>query len=126
MFKEIIELNDEEKVIEVIHGKAEEMDLVNGAKVDIIISEWMGFYLLHESMLDSVILARDKHLAEDGLVLPSHATILAAPVQLDSWVQQHFNSWWEVYVFNMAQKAMEIRLEKGQPEIMSLKEDNLT
>ncbi len=25
-------------------------------------SEWMGFYLLHESMLDSVIRARDKHL----------------------------------------------------------------
>ena len=47
-------------------------------------------------------------------------------MQLDSWVQQQFNSWWEVYVFNMAQKAMEIRLEKGQPEIMSLKEDNLT
>jgi len=128
VLKEIIELNDEERVIDVIHGKAEEIDLENGIKVDIIISEWMGFYLLHESMLDSVILARDKHLAEDGLVLPSHATILAAPVQLDSWVEEQFNSWREVYGFNMtpmAQKAMEIRLEKGQPEIMSLKEENL-
>jgi len=128
VLKEIIELNDEEKVIEVIHGKAEEVDLSEGVKVDIIISEWMGFYLLHESMLDSVILAREKHLAEDGLMLPSHAKILAAPVQLDIWVGEQFNSWGEVYGFNMtpmAQRAMEIRMEKGQPEIMSLKEDNL-
>jgi hypothetical protein len=51
VLKEIIELNDEEKVIEVIHGKAEEIDLENGIKVDIIISEWMGFYLLHESIV---------------------------------------------------------------------------
>jgi len=128
VLKEIIELNDEEKVIEVIHGKAEEIDLPNGAKVDIIISEWMGFYLLHESMLDSVILAREKHLAEDGLMLPSHARILAGPVQLDTWVGEQFSSWGQVYGFNMtpmAQRAMEIRLERGQPEIMSLQEGNL-
>jgi hypothetical protein len=61
-------------------------------------------------------------------MLPSHARILAAPVQMDSWVGEQFNSWGEVYGFNMtpmAQRAMEIRLEKGHPEIMSLKEENL-
>ena len=30
-------------------------------KVDIIISEWMGYFLLFESMLDSVIYARNKY-----------------------------------------------------------------
>jgi len=30
-------------------------------KVDIIISEWMGYYLLHESMFQSVIVARDRY-----------------------------------------------------------------
>lgn len=30
--------------------------------VDIIISEWMGYFLLYESMLDSVLYARDKYL----------------------------------------------------------------
>ena len=29
---------------------------------DVIISEWMGFYLLHESMLESVLVARDRFL----------------------------------------------------------------
>ena len=110
---EIVKLNDEDGVIEVIHGKAEEIDL--DCKVDIIISEWMGFYLLHESMLDSVIAARDKHLSDDGIMFPSHAKILAAPVHLDSWVEEQFTDWNTVYGFNMtpmAQRAMELRYEK--------------
>ena len=35
--------------------------------VDIIISEWMGYFLLYESMLDSVIYARNKYLSENGV-----------------------------------------------------------
>ena len=42
-----------------------------------LVSEWMGFYLLHESMLNSVIAARDRHLSDDGIVLPSHARIVS-------------------------------------------------
>lgn len=28
------------------------------SKVDVIVSEWMGYFLLRESMLDSVVVAR--------------------------------------------------------------------
>jgi protein arginine N-methyltransferase 1 len=42
-------------------------------KVDIIISEWMGYFLLYESMLDSVLWARDKYLAPNGKMLPDRA-----------------------------------------------------
>jgi len=35
-------------------------------QVDVIVSEWMGYFLLYESMLDSVIWARDKYLAPGG------------------------------------------------------------
>jgi protein arginine N-methyltransferase 1 len=51
--------------------------------VDIIISEWMGYFLLRESMLDSIIRARDKFLkvtTVPGLMFPSHCTMLWAPV----------------------------------------------
>ena len=49
--------------------------------VDIIISEWMGYFLLRESMLDSVIRARDLFLKPTtGILLPSHATMLIAPI----------------------------------------------
>lgn len=45
-------------------------------------------------------------------MLPSHATLLAAPVKLDSWVEEQFSSWHHVYGFNMspmAQRAVEVR-----------------
>jgi len=36
--------------------------------VDVIISEWMGYFLLRESMFDSVIWARDRWLKPDGVM----------------------------------------------------------
>ena len=49
--------------------------------VDIIVSEWMGYFLLRESMLDSIIRARDKFLKPaTGLMFPSHCTMYVAPV----------------------------------------------
>lgn len=128
VLREIVELNDPEKVIKVVHGKAEEVELPEGVKVDVMISEWMGFYLLHESMLDSVILARDKHLGDEGVMFPSHADLLAAPVQMDNWVAEQFTDWSAVFGFNMtpmAQRALEQRLASGRPEVLCLKHDQL-
>jgi hypothetical protein len=39
-------------------------------QVDIIISEWMGYCLFYESMLDTVLYARDKWLKPGGLMFP--------------------------------------------------------
>lgn len=57
----------------------EDVKLPNDERVDIIISEWMGFYLLHEGMLDSVIYARDKFLKPEGSMFPESATVYVAP-----------------------------------------------
>ena len=57
--------------IEIIRGKVEEITLPEGIdKVDIIISEWMGYCLFYESMLDTVLYARDKWLRPGGLMFP--------------------------------------------------------
>lgn len=48
-------------VITIIKGKVEETELPVD-QVDIIISEWMGYCLFYESMLNTVIYARDKWL----------------------------------------------------------------
>jgi len=63
----VIEVNKLSDKITIIKSKVEEAVLpVN--KVDIIISEWMGYFLLYESMLDTVLFARDKWLEKDGYV----------------------------------------------------------
>jgi len=51
-------------------------------QVDMIVSEWMGFYLLHESMLCSVLTARQRWLKKDGVLIPTWAKLLAAPVSV--------------------------------------------
>lgn len=51
------------------------------SKVDVIVSEWMGFYLLHEGMLNSVLVARDQFLKPEGLMFPETATLFAAPIR---------------------------------------------
>ena len=69
--KKIVQDNNLSDKVTIIRGKVEEVSLPEGVdKVDIIISEWMGYCLFYESMLDTVLYARDKWLAPGGLMFP--------------------------------------------------------
>jgi protein arginine N-methyltransferase 3 len=74
-------------------------------EVDVIVSEWMGYCLLYEAMLPSVLYARDKYLKPDGLLVPSSATIWIAPVEDSAYVSDTVSFWRDVYGFDM--KAMQ-------------------
>lgn len=74
-------------------------------KVDVIVSEWMGYFLLYEAMLPSVLYARDKYLKPDGIMAPSFATMWVAPVADPEFVSDHIAYWRDVYGFDM--KAMQ-------------------
>ena len=102
--EEIVKINKLENVIVVINELVENAELPV-SKVDVIVSEWMGFYLLHESMLDSVLFARDKWLAEDGLMVPSHAIIYTVPVNMKDYCIEHFEYWNNVYGFDLSPLA---------------------
>ena len=54
-------------VITVMKGKVEEI-VLPVAQVDLIISEWMGYFLLFENMLNTVLYARDKWLVSSGFI----------------------------------------------------------
>ena len=62
-------------------------------QVDVIISEFMGHFLLRESMIDSVIFARDRFLKPGGAIFPSHCKMLLAPcssqIQVDAKVEAY-------------------------------------
>ena len=78
--REIVEVNGMSDKITLLQGKMEEVELPF-PKVDIIVSEWMGYFLLYESMLDTVLYARDKYLAPKGLIFPDKATIFMAGIE---------------------------------------------
>ncbi|PQQ20249.1 protein arginine N-methyltransferase PRMT10 [Prunus yedoensis var. nudiflora] len=75
----VVKANNLQDVVEVIEGSME--DVVLPEKVDVIISEWMGYFLLRESMFDSVICARDRWLKPTGVMYPSHASMWVAPIR---------------------------------------------
>ena len=101
--KNVVKANGVDDIVKIIRGAVEDVELPlpeedwdifcddenkeckgNQQVVDIIISEWMGYFLLRESMLDSVIYARDKFLKKKtGLLFPSHATMLVAPIGIE-------------------------------------------
>lgn len=98
---EIVKQNKLDDKITIIKSKVEEAKLPV-EKVDIIISEWMGYFLLYESMLDTVLYARDKWLKKDGLILPDHATIYLAAVEDINYKSGKKNFWKDVYGVDMS------------------------
>ncbi|MBW1914820.1 MAG: methyltransferase domain-containing protein [Deltaproteobacteria bacterium] len=63
--------------IEVIQEKIEDLQLPE--KVDIIVSEPMGIFLVHERMMEVYALARERWLKPDGKMFPSKGRIFLAP-----------------------------------------------
>lgn len=83
--KQIVAVNGLSSKITLLQGKMEEVEMplqhmVDG-KVDIIVSEWMGYFLLYESMLDTVLYARDKYMRPGGKIFPDKATIYMAGIE---------------------------------------------
>nr|VDD40610.1 unnamed protein product [Brassica oleracea] len=108
MAKEIVKANGFSDVITVLKGKIEEIELPT-PKVDVIISEWMGYFLLFENMLDSVLYARNKWLVDGGIVLPDKASLFLTAIEDSEYKEDKIEFWNSVYGFDMScikKKAM--------------------
>lgn len=69
---------------EEIEGKKTEVEELG--KVDVLVSEWMGYALFFECMLDSVILARDRFLKKrGGAILPDRVSSFCFVLFLSSF-----------------------------------------
>lgn len=93
----IIEQNGLQDIITVINKPVEEVDFSDwkheGEKARVVISEWMGFYLVHEAMLDSVLWARDFLCEPNPLLLPSNCRIWAAVVSNEKFRNAELEIW---------------------------------
>ncbi|KAH8025461.1 hypothetical protein HPB51_008376 [Rhipicephalus microplus] len=97
----IVHENGMANVVTIVKGKVEEVTLPVD-KVDIIISEWMGYCLFYESMLDTVLYARDKWLKPGGLMFPDRATLFLCAIEDRQYKDEKINWWDSVYGFNMS------------------------
>lgn len=99
--REIIQDNKLDHKITVIRGKIEEI-VLPVEKVDIIISEWMGYFLVYESMLDCVLFARDKWLVPGGLIFPDRAIMHLACIEDENFIEGKLRFWESVHGINMS------------------------
>ena len=88
--EKIIEANGFKDRITLVMSKLEDAELPI-KQFDIIISEWMGYFLLYESMLDTVLLSRDKYLKPEGLIFPDNATVYISAIEDQDYKEEKIN-----------------------------------
>ncbi|KAJ3268517.1 Protein arginine N-methyltransferase 1 [Terramyces sp. JEL0728] len=99
--KVIVKDNNLDSKITLLKGKMEEVQLPVD-KVDIIISEWMGYCLLYETMLNTVLYARDRYLVKGGLIFPDKATMYLTGIEDGQYMDEKIHFWDNVYGFDMS------------------------
>ncbi|KAK9157376.1 hypothetical protein Scep_003950 [Stephania cephalantha] len=107
-------------VISVVQCMIEELDkqlTVPRHSVDVLVSEWMGYCLLYESMLGSVLYARDKWLKPGGAILPDTATIFVAGFGKGG---TSIPFWENVYGFDMSCIGKEVVEDAAQVPIVDV------
>merc|ERR1740139_1895433 len=101
--REIVAANGLSDVVTLVQGRVEDVVLPDGIEqVDIIISEWMGYFLLYESMLDTVLIARDKWLTRGGLLFPDKASLFLVAIEDADYKREKMDFWDNVYGFDMS------------------------
>ncbi|GJE92599.1 methyltransferase domain-containing protein [Phanerochaete sordida] len=107
--QQIVKANGFEHVITVVRGKVEDITLPDGVtQVDIIVSEWMGYALLYESMLDSVLHARDRFLRPGGVMAPSETRMMLGLCEAGETFKERVEFWSDIYGFDLSAMATDV------------------
>lgn len=107
--EKIVEANGFKDIITVVRGKIEDITLPDGiTQVDIIVSEWMGYALLYESMLDSVLVARDRFLRPGGVMAPSQCKMMLSLCDGSEIYKDRIGFWNDVYGFDLSSMAHDL------------------
>ena len=100
---DIVRENKLDNIVKIVKDKAEDISFPNGmTHVDVIVSEWMGYFLLFESMLDTVIYCRDHYLAPGGTVYPDVCNMQLVALCDDELYNKKVGFWDDVYGLKMS------------------------
>jgi len=108
--RRLVRENGFEDIIEVIKAKMEDVTSEDiPEKVDVVVSEWMGYALFFESMLPSVVYARDTFMRPGGLVLPNIADVRVALLSDQKRYDDGIAFWDDVYGFDFSSLQSQTR-----------------
>lgn len=96
--KELIKINGLEDNIECLNVYAHNVSL--DTKVDVIVSEWMGMFLMEEYMFDAVQVIRDNFLIDGGSIIPNAVKLYLAPIENRNLYYKVGPGFWKSTFFN--------------------------
>jgi len=106
----------------LLSGAIEEIELPV-KKVDIILCDWLGYGFFFNSLISSVLFAREKWLINGGVIYPDKARLHIAGVENQGRKFQRVDWWKSVYEFDMSvlrQYALK------EPVIATVKDKTIT
>lgn len=125
--RRIVNKNGYQDVITLIQGKVEDsvlLQLQEGQHqlADVLVSEWMGYGLFFENMFASVIVARDRYLSPEGVLLPSEASLYMEAItsDLSSPAGDRLLWWNDAYGFDLSDLSP-LLLSEAQVEVVDPK-----
>ncbi|KAL7066993.1 hypothetical protein ACR3K2_25550 [Cryptosporidium serpentis] len=104
------------EVVDVLKG-SEPPDKYQKFKCDVIISEWMGYCLLYESMLYTILNARDKYLNSSmGYIFPSSVCLQICPADYHKIIDECIVPWNnKLYDLDLKELAPSLQSLTGSP-----------
>lgn len=69
--------------------------------VDVIVSEWIGNFLIMENMFSSYLSARDRFLSPGGTAIPARARVLLVPIEDSTIYKENGPGYWEQPVWGL-------------------------
>ncbi|KAL9190126.1 hypothetical protein ACHAXT_007337 [Thalassiosira profunda] len=124
--RQIVKLNGCEEVVSCVRGKVETLletkglPLSDGETVDIIVSEWMGYALFFETMLPSVMAARDALMTPvTGTMFPNASSIFIEGANRSD----RLNYWDNVHGLNMKPMKERMAMELTQDADVEVVDD---
>ena len=99
--KQIVKENHYNDIIEVLNLSVYQIH--EKIKVNIIICEWMGNFLLYNSFLDEIIYARDNFIdySKPYYIFPDKATLYISCIEDQKYKYDKFCKWENIYNINM-------------------------
>lgn len=79
--RKLIKANGFDRIITVLESRIEDLtpEQIPEGKVDVIVSEPLGTFLLNERMLETYVIARQLFLKPDGRMFPARADLCVIP-----------------------------------------------
>lgn len=96
-------------------------------KFDIIISEWMGYFLFYECMIDTILYARDFYLKENGLLLPNKVYLYLAGYNDLEYINENVLIWdTPLYGKDLSELKPSLKHFLENAKIINLKKDKVS